>query len=108
MNTQTEALKMAIEALEIVIVAYDQDKQFINALKVCKEALESQEQEPVKQRVKVLYEKDGIQTCEILHDTHPAQPLSENVVGELIEDYHFGTMTIGDFVRHVEKAHGIV
>jgi len=39
--------------------------------------------------------------------THTAQPLSDDVVGELIEDYHFGTMTIGDFVRHVEKAHGI-
>ena len=38
---------------------------------------------------------------------YEAQPLSDDVVCELIEDYHFGTMTIGDFVRHVEKAHGI-
>jgi len=39
MNKQTEALKMAIEALEIVIVAYDQDEQFTKAIQACKEAL---------------------------------------------------------------------
>ena len=98
------------------------------ALEACKEALKphpdcdeacmfqcqmerkfSQEQEPVKQRVKVLYEKDGIQTCEILHDTHPAQPLSDDDIlhianGQLDcvdEEY------IKRFARAIEKAHGI-
>ena len=77
----------------------------------------SQEQEPVKQRVKVLYEKDGIQTCEILPDTHPAQPLSYETVRAEFRSYVDNNLDVDDGfrfvdflegVRYAEKAHGIV
>jgi hypothetical protein len=51
------ALKMAIEALSQDEGWFEPEK----AIQACKEALEQPAQE-----VKVLYEKNGIQTCEIL------------------------------------------
>jgi hypothetical protein len=75
----------------------------------------SQEQEPVawmgnySNTSSLAFQKEALKDAKEIIPLyiHPAQALSENVVGELIEDYHFGTMTIGDFVRHVEQAHGI-
>ena len=46
MNKQTEALKMAIEALEMHVPYYIKDKG-CDALIACKEALEQPAQEPV-------------------------------------------------------------
>ena len=109
MNKQTEALKMAIEALltgnqyadainsckealeQPVEVGDAEIKQMLNDIEWYQmrvkelEALEQPAQEPVKQKVKVLYEKDGIQTCEIL----PApswQGLSDDEIANLIRN----------------------
>ena len=60
-------------------------------------------QEPVKQKVKVLYEKDGIQTCEIL----PApswQGLSESEVDELYADWERGLWNYNTFADAIEQA----
>ena len=108
MNKQIEALKMAIEALESIELLCDDKRWYLigNARKACKEALEHPEKDwaaggegQPAQKVKVLYEKDGIQTCEIL----PAsswQSLSDDEIFELsIREF-----TKYEFARAIEQA----
>ena len=139
MNTQTqEALKMAIEAFEYsysYLNKKEVDKKAINA---CKEALESQEQKPfaignelIKEAIARIptHPEHGI---EWLHPipprgtllyTHPAQPLSDDEIDDMILnrghldcvlDYHPQADTIEvlqhelrRIARAIERAHGI-
>ena len=107
--TKDEALKMAIETMKIwngksvktntALFRID----FEGAIQTCKEALEQPAQEPVKQKVKVLYEKNRIQTCEIL----PApswQGLSEEEIDKLYADWERGSWDYINFADAIEQA----
>ena len=99
--TKDEALKMAIEALDTLMM--EKDSIYQQALQACKEALEQPAQEPVKQKVKVLYEKNRIQTCEIL----PApswQGLSEEEIDKLYADWERGSWDYINFADAIEQA----
>ena len=131
MTKTTEALKMAIEAMEYPIkekeVLFDADKSellLIRAINACKEALESQEQEPVAW----MYQReDGVGTLnfdrnfalidkgykEVPLYTHPAQPLSWDSIGDIGANIADLGGDIGgiekwvQFARAIEAAHGI-
>lgn len=95
MTNQLEALKIAIETME-----HAGHLAFSVAISACKEALaEAEKQEPAKQKVKILYEKNGIQTCEIL-PTATWQSLSDDEIFELsIREF-----TKYEFARAIEQA----
>ena len=107
MNKQIEALKMAIVALEKAQHAMQTDSGvdvIEEALNACKEALESQEQEPVA------WIKDWADgSKEIVPDnyddsypvyTHPAQPLTNQEIHEIAER----DLELFDFARAIEQA----
>ena len=99
--TKDEALKMAIEALENSLTIQDV------AINACKEALELDEifkKAYAKQaeKVKVLYEKNGIQTCEIL----PApswQGLTDDDVTDLVNFWNISDIEIAPFIEMVVR-----
>ena len=108
--TKDEALKMAHKSFMQLNERHPRKDNgngyFDEEIQACKEALEQPAQEPVKQKVKVLYEKNRIQTCEIL--PAPAwQGLSDDEVNDL---HHKWIMNNGnkdtqyDFARAIEQA----
>jgi hypothetical protein len=112
MNSKDEALKMAIEKLELwhgryismTCIAAELDfKEIINA---CKEALEQPAQEPVA------YLSTYSKANEIIK-TYQAQPLSDDEITNLEADSYFKTshdtweFDVYGFARAIEQTHGI-
>ena len=121
MNKQIEALKMAIEALEKAQHAMQTDSGvdvIEEALNACKEALESQEQEPVAWIIQSENRngtpsepyammgryKDVKDNCDFGEPiplyTHPVQPLTNQEIHEIAEQ----DLELFDFARAIEQA----
>lgn len=113
MNQQIEALKMAIEAFRNIGI---KNELLQPALDACKEALESQEQEPVAW----MYQReDGAGTLNFDRNfalidkgyketplyTHPAQPLTRDWIGTVLEradkDEAFRKGLIGELAQQL-------
>jgi hypothetical protein len=127
MNNQTqEALKMAIEALDEIMmhagILYPREfgTSFLKTYDACKEALEQPAQEPVAW----MYERDnGAAILEFHGDlglkglkaiplyTHPAQPLSDDEIERLADaitiKWHIYDFDMVKFARAIEQAHHI-
>ena len=111
MTTQTEALKLALEALELDSF-YGTKKQ--EAITAIKEALAQPEQEPVAHMNQhgVIHEAGypwgPTNRLEPLYTTPPQRkPLTDEQRKEIAKGWRGRNWTVGDIIDAIEAAHGI-
>ena len=118
-----EALKLAIEALEKASEYRELKHYEVEALYACKEALE-QPAQPVawinKKELEFITDVTNntvLITTTVWHKehyeddiplyTHPAQPLSDDEILEILDNSVYCEIDAIPFARAIEKAHGI-
>ena len=121
--TKDEALKMALEALEVATTPLAKDRQeVLRARAAIREALAQPEQEPVAHTTghcENHKQKGGCQLhnlqcgwpdCDRKPITHPPQrkPLTDEEIEAIHQStWMQSTATLNDFARAIEAAHGI-